>query len=115
MKRIMASVLLLCLALNLAACGETDTAQGSAAPVSIVTTVFPAYDFARQIAGEYGLTRREEEVLGYILSGASSEEISGKLCITRNPLFKHSQNLYRKCGVKSRWDLLKLLWQTREE
>ena len=52
MKRIMASVLLLCLALSLAACGETDTAQGSAAPVSIVTTVFPAYDFARQIAGE---------------------------------------------------------------
>ena len=70
---------------------------------------------ARQIAGEYGLTRREEEVLGYILSGASSEEISGKLCITRNTLFKHSQNLYRKCGVKSRWDLLKLLRQTREE
>ena len=52
MKKTIAVVLLLCLALSLAACGESDTAQEEAAPVSIVTTVFPAYDFARQIAGE---------------------------------------------------------------
>lgn len=64
---------------------------------------------AGRVAKEFGLTRREEEVLAYILSGASSEEISAKLCIAKNTLFKHSQNLYRKCGVKSRWDLLRLL------
>ena len=52
MKRMMAAVLLLCLALSLAACGESDPVQESSAPLSIVTTVFPAYDFARQIAGE---------------------------------------------------------------
>ena len=52
MKRIMAAVLLLCLALSLAACGQSETVRETAAPVSIVTTVFPAYDFARQIAGE---------------------------------------------------------------
>ena len=52
MKKTIAAVLLLCLALSLAACGESDTAREEAAPVSIVTTVFPAYDFARQIAGE---------------------------------------------------------------
>ena len=64
---------------------------------------------AGRIAREFDLTKREEEVLAYIISGASSEEISAALCIAKNTLFKHSQNLYRKCGVKSRWDLLKLL------
>ena len=52
MKKTIAAVLLLCLALGLAACGESDTARERSAPVSIVTTVFPAYDFARQIAGD---------------------------------------------------------------
>ena len=52
MKRMMAAVLLLCLALSLAACRESDPVQESSDPLSIVTTVFPAYDFARQIAGE---------------------------------------------------------------
>lgn len=52
MKRIMASVLLLCLALSMTACGGSDPARERSASVSIVTTVFPAYDFARQIAGE---------------------------------------------------------------
>lgn len=50
MRKIIASILLLCLALSLAACGEV--AEEPDAPVSIVTTVFPAWDFARQIAGD---------------------------------------------------------------
>ena len=50
MRKIIASILLLCLALSLAACGEA--AEEPDAPVSIVTTVFPAWDFARQIAGD---------------------------------------------------------------
>ncbi len=52
MKKSMMAFLLLCLALSLAACGGNEPAGENSAPVSIVTTVFPAYDFARQIAGE---------------------------------------------------------------
>ena len=52
MKKTIAAVLLLFLVLSLAACGQSETVREAAAPVSIVTTVFPAYDFARQIAGE---------------------------------------------------------------
>ena len=66
MKKTIAVVLLLCLALSLAACGESDTAREEAAPVSIVTTVFPAYDFARQIAGE------RAEVILLVPPGAES-------------------------------------------
>ena len=66
-------------------------------------------DAAGRLSKTYGLTRREEEVLAHILTGMPSDEIAGRLCITKNTLFKHSQNLYRKCGVKSRWELLSLL------
>ena len=52
MKRRLCLLLLLALALSLAACGGEHTIEETDSPVSIVTTVFPAYDFARQIAGE---------------------------------------------------------------
>ena len=51
MKRLLTGILLLCLCLSLCGCAgeapspDTDT-------LHIVATVFPAYDFARQIAGE---------------------------------------------------------------
>ena len=38
----------------------------------------------------------------------NNEEILEQLHISKNTLLKHLQNLYRKCGVSSRWDLLKL-------
>ena len=69
-------------------------------------------DAAGRLAKSCGLTRREEEVLAHILTGLPSDEIAARLCITKNTLFKHSQNLYRKCGVKSRWELLKALRET---
>ena len=52
MKRFLCLLLLLTLALSLGACGREDTTEEENKPVTIVTTVFPAYDFARQIAGE---------------------------------------------------------------
>lgn len=56
----------------------------------------------------HSLTRREGEVLGLIFQDLNNEEILDKLMISRNTLLKHLQNLYRKCGVSSRWDLRKL-------
>lgn len=53
-------------------------------------------------------TRREEEILRLVFQDWSNEEILDKLVISRYTLLKHLQNLYRKCGVSSRWDLRKL-------
>ena len=36
------------------------------------------------------------------------EEILATLYIARDILMKHLQNIYRKCGVASRWALRKL-------
>ena len=53
MKRILSLLLLAALALSLCSCsGDNTEAESGDAVLSIVTTVFPAYDFARQIAGE---------------------------------------------------------------
>ena len=55
----------------------------------------------------YGLTRRETEILGLVFQEQNNEEILAQLHISKNTLQKHLQNLYRKCGVCSRWDLRK--------
>lgn len=61
-----------------------------------------------ELAAEYQLTRREVEILGLIFQGLNNQELLDKLTISKNTLLKHLQNLYRKCGVSSRIDLLKV-------
>ena len=51
MKKILSVLLCLTLLLGLCACGAGPVESGEG-EIHIVTTVFPAYDFARQIAGE---------------------------------------------------------------
>lgn len=51
MKRFFAFLLIICLALSLCACGRGSIDNGGAG-LEIVTTVFPAYDFACRIAGD---------------------------------------------------------------
>ena len=52
MKKILCIIILSALLLGLAACGEAEPALLRDGKPVIVTTLFPAYDFARQIAGE---------------------------------------------------------------
>ena len=61
-----------------------------------------------QISDEYHLTRREEEILGLVFQDMNNDEILERITISKHTLLKHLQNLYRKCGVTSRWDLLKI-------
>lgn len=51
MKKSLIFLIFLCLALSLCACGEAPAESGGEG-LNIVCTVFPAYDFAREIAGE---------------------------------------------------------------
>ena len=61
-----------------------------------------------ELEEKYKLTKREAEILQYILQGMNNLEIIELIDITEHTLQKHLQNLYRKCGVSTRWDLLKL-------
>ena len=51
MKRFFAFLLMICLTLSLCACGRGSIDNGGEG-LEIVTTVFPAYDFACRIAGD---------------------------------------------------------------
>ena len=51
MKKALSFLLILCLAAGLSACAEAP-AEAQPEGLSIVTTLFPAYDFARVIAGD---------------------------------------------------------------
>ena len=56
----------------------------------------------------YGLTNREYEILGLLLKGRSLNRISEDLGIAYNTVNTHVANIYTKCGVHSRQELIDL-------
>ncbi len=58
----------------------------------------------------YGLSPREEEVVEYVVRGASTRQISEALYVTENTVQKHLQNVFGKVGVRSRQALVKRLY-----
>jgi DNA-binding NarL/FixJ family response regulator len=49
-----------------------------------------------------GLTKREAEVLVEIARGLTTREIAGRFGISSKTMDKHTENLFRKIGVRSR-------------
>ncbi|MFQ6804151.1 MAG: response regulator transcription factor [Lachnospiraceae bacterium] len=60
-----------------------------------------------QLRLTFGLTPRETQILQLLLTFSSNEEITDSLGISAHTLQKHMQNIFRKTGVSSRWELLK--------
>lgn len=58
---------------------------------------------------KYSLTKRESEILGFIMKGYNNDEICEIAVISNNTLKKHILNLYRKIGVNNRIQLFKLI------
>lgn len=58
---------------------------------------------------QFGLTKREQNILEFIMHGLSNEEICQNAIITNNTLKKHILNIYKKIGVKNRVQLFKLI------
>jgi len=57
-----------------------------------------------------GLTERELEVAAAVLNGLSNPEIGKCLFISENTVKRHLNNIFRKTGTKSRYELLSLFW-----
>ena len=55
----------------------------------------------------YGLTKKESEVLNWIMQGNSNDEICELAFISKNTLKKHILKIYRKIGVNNRVQLFK--------
>lgn len=58
---------------------------------------------------QFGLTKREQGILEFMMQGNDNETICAKAVITNNTLKKHILNIYRKIGVKSRVQLFTMI------
>lgn len=63
----------------------------------------------RHLASQFGLTKREEEILEYLARGRSLPYISDILFVTTGTVKTHTMNIYRKTEVNSRQELLDLI------
>jgi DNA-binding CsgD family transcriptional regulator len=60
---------------------------------------------------KYALTNRESEILKLLSKGLSNNEICDRLFISLSTVKKHVYHLYTKTGVKSRTQLINLIYQ----
>lgn len=86
--------------------------QQLGSPGEIVIVIEPAgfKEMAWLHMATYGLSPREEEVVGFVVRGASTRQISQALYVTEDTVQKHIQNAFEKVGVRSRQALVKRLY-----
>ena len=87
-------------------------AQHPSSPGEIVIVIEPAgsKELAWLNTVTYGLSPREEEVVEFVVRGASTRQISQALYVTEDTVQKHLQNAFEKVGVRSRRELVKRLY-----
>jgi DNA-binding CsgD family transcriptional regulator len=58
----------------------------------------------------YPLTQREKEIVPLLLKGLSNKEIAFSLSISQKTVKNHIYNLYQKTGLRSRMELVNMLY-----
>ncbi len=92
---------LVCVGVAVAAWAIRGIARPEAGPAA--AGLGPGSDVSR-----LPVSRREREVAGLILEGETNAAIAERLFISESTVKKHVNNLFRKLGISSRWELLKL-------
>ena len=70
----------------------------------------PPQDLIWQGMAAHGLSAREEEVAKLVVGGLSTRQISDRLFIAEHTVQRHLTNIFEKVGVRSRRELVKLLF-----
>jgi DNA-binding CsgD family transcriptional regulator len=60
----------------------------------------------------YSLSKRELEIVAYVIEGADNEVIAEKLFLSSNTVRTHLQNIYRKLSINSRISIIQLFRET---
>jgi DNA-binding CsgD family transcriptional regulator len=66
-------------------------------------------DAMEALAGQYGISPREREIIGLLLAGRTNAEIGDALYISANTVKNHVYSVYRKTGVRNRIQLANLI------
>jgi DNA-binding CsgD family transcriptional regulator len=70
-------------------------------------------DFREDLYFQYGVTKREQEVLKLIYNGYSNQQIADKLFISKRTVEFHRSNLMEKTGTKNGIELLHFAVKTK--
>jgi DNA-binding CsgD family transcriptional regulator len=65
----------------------------------------------RRRRGPGGLTRRELEVLRLVSRGATNRSVAATLWVTDQTVKFHLSNVYRKLGVRNRFEAARWAWE----
>lgn len=68
-----------------------------------------------RLAYDYGLTRREEQVLGLIARGFTAAQIEEELTVTNSTVKTHTNAVFRKLGVHNRAEAAEMVVGRRQE
>jgi DNA-binding CsgD family transcriptional regulator len=66
---------------------------------------------SRGLYASLGISKREREVAECLAEGLTNQEIADRLYISLATVKDHNHNLFRKCGVRNRLELVNLLKQ----
>jgi LuxR family maltose regulon positive regulatory protein len=75
-----------------------------------VLALFPT----AQPAADFNLTSQEIRVLELLATGSTTKEIAAAQMLSRNTIYTHIQNVFRKLGVHSREEAVRV-WKGREQ
>lgn len=86
------------------------------APRVPALTLVPAPQAAGRVTrrrrrGPGGLTRRELEVLRLVSRGATNRAVAATLWVTDQTVKFHLSNVYRKLGVRNRFEAARWAWE----
>lgn len=63
---------------------------------------------------KYGVTERELEIIDLIVEGKSNNDIGKQLFISVNTVRNHIYNIYKKVGIKNRYELINKVTKSME-
>ncbi|PKM94021.1 MAG: hypothetical protein CVU84_11160 [Firmicutes bacterium HGW-Firmicutes-1] len=65
------------------------------------------YDIVlKKYLSQFDITERELEIVKFVLEGFGNQDIGDKLFISPNTVKNHIYNIYRKMGIKNRYELM---------
>lgn len=73
----------------------------------LATNHNPQLEAQNQIMEQFGLTKREKEVVQYILQGLASANIAERCFVSEGTIKNHRKNIYRKLNIHSQRDLFR--------
>ena len=88
--------------------GEQASGDAPRAEAAFVPENASFSDDLEAFASDYGLTRREAEVVPYIYKGRSAKVIAN-LCVSESTVRTHIRRIYEKTEVHSKQELIDLI------